>query len=655
MIGTNYAVSGRSMEPTFFDGDVVEIVLGKWSDGDIIVAKYHDKLIIKRVVGSWLIGDNKAVTNVMQIHEATILGSVVKRKPSFNDGYLQKVEAASVSKTFAESTTRTQNQTLTIPNLKTVSLVSVNTGNVSYKVSGETITFTLQGGSVTRTVQTGGSYTPSDSKTATDSRSCTSGIGCTPASIPYDDGVYSGTLAGGTETATVTGGSTGGTKTVSKFVDPASVGTGSTEASAKSNALAGVASSYPYSDGQGYNGNLPLTSKAVYMTKQLGPTSWEAYAAAQYDGTATKPDTRTWRYDRSYSGTVTKPASDTRTYNYYYQYTVTVNYSDNSIPSISLVTSDNQTLSQAVTSNTYTIQGSTIDIDSGNVVSIKYKINNGTVRAITSSVSDGSTPISCAKNLTFNNKRLWDGSIDVVGADLAENTDHTLTVWAEDDKGGKSAEVVRKFRVVWNRPPIISGNNSDLGTLLQPPSKAYTVTEPENDAFTVTEKINGTVIRSFTGVAGRQETITIPHDIWICLDLDMPHTLTIEATDSKGLASTRSYTFMREEDKIQFELNLNDPQILSHFRCDQRPERILVTLYMVAPEEATLLVEVTNNAFDDVPTWENASAAAAAGKGYLFTNTTKTAANWGINIRVTVDKGTATEKIMINGFGGAFD
>ncbi len=80
-------------------------------------------------------------------------------------GESPRVLAATQSKTFPESTSRTQTQTWKIPNLKSVVSVSVDTGTVSYTLSGDTLTLTLSGGSPSRQVQTGGS--PAGSKQIT--------------------------------------------------------------------------------------------------------------------------------------------------------------------------------------------------------------------------------------------------------------------------------------------------------------------------------------------------------------------------------------------------------------------------------------------------------------------------------------------------------
>ncbi len=206
----------------------------------------------------------------------------------------------------------------------------------------------------------------------------------------------------------------------------------------------------------------------------------------------------------------------------------------------------------------------------------------------------------------------------------------------------------RKFRVIWNRPPTISGENSDLGIFEEAPTVSYNVTDPEGNGFTVTEKINGTVLRTFPGVAGREETLEIPLDTWLRLEPGVQHTLTIEATDSQGATSVRTYTLTRFEDEIYFEIEEPWP-------TDAAAKRVLLTLDMTLPAGAILIAEACNNAFDAAPAWEDISFYARYGRGYVFLNDQKTAENWGVSIRVRIQKGTATEPIEIKGFGGAFD
>lgn len=326
----------------------------------------------------------------------------------------------------------------------------------------------------------------------------------------------------------------------------------------------------------------------------------------------------------------------------------------NKPPTLTLTTpADNLSLTEG---NTLQIEGSATDSDNGNVVTIKYKINNSTPRALQSGVSNGSTPISFAKSLTYSNKRLWDGSTDVTGVDLAENTDHTLTVWVEDDQGGKSAEVTRNFQVIWNRPPTISGQNDSLGTITDRPTITYSAVDPEGNTFTFTEYLNGQQVRSFTGEAGQEYTFQLTHDAWIRLDLDVPHQAKIVATDSAGMSSERVYTFTRTETHIEFMLDYDNPDVQAFFTVDGMPKRILVTLERYLPPGSSIeSVRVTNNYLDAQPTWEDATGAVIGGRGYLFTNTTKTADNWAVCVWVTIAKGSADQRVHVYGYGGAFD
>lgn len=324
----------------------------------------------------------------------------------------------------------------------------------------------------------------------------------------------------------------------------------------------------------------------------------------------------------------------------------------NAAPTLTLTSpTDNQTLTEG---KTYAISGTATDPDNGDVVTVKYKINNGTARAINSGVSDGSTPIPFAKTLTYRNKRLWDGSTDVVGYDLAEGTNHTLYVWAEDDKGGKSPDSTRTFTVTWNRPPVISGQDKDLGTINTPPSESFSVTDPENNPFTIEYYLDNQLFDSFAGVSGQTYTVSLTPDQWIRTSLTQ-HQLKVRAVDNQGAYSDRIFTFTRTEDRIEFTLNYSNDNVKNFFTTNEKANRILVTMDAVIPSGAQLTVEACNNAYDTQPTWEDITSQVKARRGYSFTNTTSTSGKWGINIHFKIEKGTATDTVMLNGFGGAFD
>ena len=71
------------------------------------------------------------------------------------------------------------------------------------------------------------------------------------------------------------------------------------------------------------------------------------------------------------------------------------------------------------------------------------------------------------------------------------------------------------------------------------------------------------------------------------------------------------------------------------------------------PADATFKVEVTNNAKDSSPVWEDYTTEAKNGRNHLFTN--KTAANgWSFNFRVTAERGASGTSGYITSIQGGF-
>lgn len=206
----------------------------------------------------------------------------------------------------------------------------------------------------------------------------------------------------------------------------------------------------------------------------------------------------------------------------------------NVAPTLSLATTDNRTLYE---NDAFIIAGSATDSDSGNVVSVKYQLNGGTERAITSGISTGAS-IPFNRSLTFKGGMLYDGSTAVTPA-LAESTTHSLRVWAEDDKGGKSAVQTRLFTVVANRPPtltiepfVTAGNLIDSDTMTIKGSAI----DPENNTMVVRYKIgSGSYVEVLNGVGG-------PFTITIKLSAlkSGANAVTIQATDSYGSVSSKT-------------------------------------------------------------------------------------------------------------------
>lgn len=234
-------------------------------------------------------------------------------------------------------------------------------------------------------------------------------------------------------------------------------------------------------------------------------------------------------------------------------------------------------------------------------------------------------------------------------ADTVPESSETVQyrVKALDEAGNESAYIeTETLAVIHNKAPVIDGTTGNLGNYSGPFSYTYTVTDPENDTVTVVEAIDGLELRRHAVTLGAENRMEVEGAAWLRLRAGQ-HTLTITATDSAGSVTTLTATFTRLVDSCYMELTED-----GIIECDSQPTRMTIQVSRDIAPGADMIVEVCNNAYDDAPTWETATAAALSGLAYVFTNTAKTASQWGVNIRVTVKRNGAVGNCRIYGIGG---
>ena len=197
-----------------------------------------------------------------------------------------------------------------------------------------------------------------------------------------------------------------------------------------------------------------------------------------------------------------------------------------------------------------------------------------------------------------------------------------------------------------NTPPAISGSNENLGVKSSGFTGTYTITDANSNAVTVTESIDGIQIRSFVATLGATNTYGVSGNTWLAL-ANGSHTLRISATD--GIDTTvRTYTFTKLVETLKI-------QNSTPWAANTMPSRIMLVVTRNVPSAATFKVEVCNNGYDSSPTWEDATSAVKSGLVHVFSNTAKTATNWGIRVRVTVNRNGATGACYVSAIGGNFE
>lgn len=192
--------------------------------------------------------------------------------------------------------------------------------------------------------------------------------------------------------------------------------------------------------------------------------------------------------------------------------------------------------------------------------------------------------------------------------------------------------------VVNNTAPTISGADGTLGSFTASfPAQSYTVNDAQGGTVTVVERLDGVVRRTYTATLGAANSFSIAAAEWKQI-LNGVHTITITATDSYGLSTVRTWTFVKAMNTMNF--------TITPLPADAMPDRCVVAVAGAFPSGSVLKIEVCNNANDAAPTWEDISA--KLGKKHFFTNTKKTAAAWAFGLRCTLTRGTATGSVYLD-------
>ncbi|WP_342537371.1 hypothetical protein [Sporosarcina sp. FSL K6-3508] len=209
-----------------------------------------------------------------------------------------------------------------------------------------------------------------------------------------------------------------------------------------------------------------------------------------------------------------------------YVYSEAFTIQHNKIPTLTLETENNKTLYEK---DTFTIKGSALELDIGDVLIVYYRINGGTARGIETKLSDGSA-IPFSEQLLFKSGKLYKGETEITGK-LTEGTAHTLEVWAEDNQGGKSDVEKRTFYVVPNRPPLLTidpiTDQSDLINVDKVTVTGESFDPDDNDVVVRYRINNGINVEIHNGPAGE-----FSFDIPLSKLTDGENSIVVEVSDT---------------------------------------------------------------------------------------------------------------------------
>lgn len=246
---------------------------------------------------------------------------------------------------------------------------------------------------------------------------------------------------------------------------------------------------------------------------------------------------------------------------------------------------------------------------------------------------------------TSNNNYVWhvntDGSYSSGG-------------WYSNSYGVRPAFILPSTLVVSddgtvsvNTAPTVTTDGAALGQKNAAFAWKYTVRDADGDTLTVTEKLDGKTTKTRTGVAsGTALTFEQVADAaGFQRVLNGSHTLTVEVSDGKEITSA-SATFTKTVHAAS--VTLAEPLTVEG--------DITVAVLQVTgsiPDDAVFKAEVTNNAKDAAPVWQDATTEVKKGVNIVFENKTATAGA-AFNFRVSVSRGASGTGGYIEAVSGAF-
>ena len=237
-------------------------------------------------------------------------------------------------------------------------------------------------------------------------------------------------------------------------------------------------------------------------------------------------------------------------------------------------------------------------------------------------------------------------------------------VRANDNIGFTSSDYTTSeiYDVVTGDPPYInweySSNPYDVGQVTEPFSVEYTVMDPDyGDTINVAEMVDdiendedAIVAKTYENVQSgtKLECNLLEQDnVFQIVPNEKETYIKIAAVDSNGLSSSLyKVIFTKYIDEVYITLS---PSL----SIDGFISRGIIYLNGYIPNDADFSIEVTNNANDESPTWQDVTLDVLAGRIFYFVNS-RADSGGAFNFKLHVKRGTSNEGGFIDTILGAF-
>ena len=263
----------------------------------------------------------------------------------------------------------------------------------------------------------------------------------------------------------------------------------------------------------------------------------------------------------------------------------------------------------------------------------------------------GGTPVEYSTRSAYDNASYsYDNyHIDISSTGNALSIDASSAVYVRPAFILPSTQDVNTDGTVnFNTPPTVTTSTTSLGIQNEPFAWRYTVSDAEGDPITVREYLDGSLVSTHSGLDSGM-TMTFGHtnntDNFRRI-LNGSHTLTVIPADSysSGTSLTASWT----KDVRAASITLAEPLSVAG-----DIEVAILSVSGSIPADAAYKVEVTNNALDPNPVWQDCTEEVKAGENIVFENRTN-ANGAAFNFRISVSRGASETGGHIDAVRGAF-
>lgn len=203
-----------------------------------------------------------------------------------------------------------------------------------------------------------------------------------------------------------------------------------------------------------------------------------------------------------------------------------------------------------------------------------------------------------------------------------------------------------------NEAPVITSTSGESGVNLGEKSATfsihYSVSDSDGDTLTITEKVDGVAKKTRESVtSGSEFTSECVSDAADFQKLvNGEHTISIEVSDGSD-TTTFTATFTKAVHKAT--ITLDEP-----LAVEGDISVAILGIVGSIPDDASLLVEATNNGSDPEPVWQDVTDEVLTETNIVFENHANTNGA-AFNFRITVERGESDEGGYITSVSGAFE